>query len=105
MEIKPSFQEIIQSTIPVLVDFYADWCGPCQAMTPVITDFSSEMGERVKVLKINVDNNPAVASTFNVRGIPTFIVFKNGEVVARQSGMLPLAGLRSMVEPHLTDDI
>ncbi|WP_338792960.1 thioredoxin [Bernardetia sp. Wsw4-3y2] len=101
MDVKPSFQDIIQSETPVLVDFYADWCGPCQAMTPVITDFSSEMGEKVKVIKINVDTNPAVASTFNVRGIPTFIVFKNGEAVARQSGMMPLAGLRSMVDPHL----
>ena len=101
MDIKPSFQDIIQSETPVLVDFYADWCGPCQAMNPVITDFSSEMGEKVKVIKINVDTNPAVASTFNVRGIPTFIVFKKGEAVARQSGMMPLAGLRSMVEPHL----
>ncbi|WP_375561921.1 thioredoxin [Bernardetia sp. OM2101] len=101
MDVKPSFQDIIQSDTPVLVDFYADWCGPCQAMTPVITDFSSEMGEKVKVIKINVDTNPAVASTFNVRGIPTFIVFKNGEAVSRQSGMMPLAALRSMVEPHL----
>lgn len=101
MDIKPSFQDIIQSETPVLVDFYADWCGPCQAMTPVLKDFSTEMGEKVKVIKINVDTNSAVASTFHVRGIPTFIVFKKGEVVARQSGMMPLSALRSMVEPHL----
>ncbi len=87
MSAKLTFNELIHASTPVLVDFYADWCGPCQTMNPVIEKVASEWQSKVKVIKINVDRNQAVASQFNVRSIPTFILFKNGQVSWRHTGM------------------
>jgi len=82
------FNEIIDQNKPVLVDFFADWCGPCQTMSPILKQVKDEFGERVKIIKINVDKNPALASSFKVRGVPTFVMFKNGKQVWRKSGIL-----------------
>ena len=83
-----TFQEIIKGEIPVLVDFYADWCAPCKTMNPILKKIKKNMGDNLKIIKINVDNNQQVARKFQVRGIPTFILFKNNEVKWRQSGII-----------------
>ncbi|HEX7016832.1 MAG TPA: thioredoxin, partial [Cyclobacteriaceae bacterium] len=75
------FSDIIKGEKPVLVDFYADWCGPCKMMAPVIREFSRDMGDKVRVLKVDVDRNPAAARAYNIQGVPTMILFRNGQVL------------------------
>ncbi len=84
-----SFQELINSDTPVLVDFFATWCGPCRMMTPVLQDVAERAGDEAKVIKVDVDKNPQAAASFEVRGVPTFIIFKNGKQIWRQSGVVP----------------
>jgi thioredoxin 1 len=86
---KANFNDIIQSDKPVLVDFHATWCGPCKAMTPILQDLANEVGEAARIIKIDVDKNPHIANQYQVRGVPTFIVFRNGKVEWQQSGMVP----------------
>ena len=83
-----SFQDLIKGEKPILVDFYADWCAPCKAMNPILKSVKSKMGGQIKILKINIDKNQAVANKFNVRGIPTFILFQSNEIKWRKSGLL-----------------
>ena len=83
-----TFQEIIKSDHPVLVDFHADWCAPCKTMNPILKNIKKELGDKLKIIKINVDNNQQVANRFQVKGIPTFILFQNSEIKWRQSGVL-----------------
>lgn len=92
------FNEIIKSDIPTLVDFYATWCGPCQAMHPVLDRLKSEMGDKVRVLKIDVDKNPDVADKFKIRGVPTFVLFQSGEIKWRQSGGMDLNTLKNKIK-------
>ena len=75
-----TFQEIIKSDHPVLVDFHADWCAPCKTMNPILKNIKKEVGDKLKIIKINVDNNQQVANKFQVKGIPTFILFQNSEI-------------------------
>lgn len=82
------FNDLINSDTPVLVDFYATWCGPCQMLMPVLKQVKDNMGERVKILKIDVDKNQELASQFQVRGVPTMLLFQNGKQIWRQSGVL-----------------
>lgn len=81
------FNEIINSDKPTLVDFYADWCGPCKMMSPIIEQTKNTLGDTATVLKINIDNNQEVARKYQIRSIPTLLIFKEGEVVWRQSGV------------------
>ncbi len=97
---KKSFQELIDSQTPVLVDFTATWCGPCHAMSPILKDLASEMKEQVRIVKIDVDRNPAVAQHFQVQGVPTFMLFKEGNLLWRQSGMQSKTQLKHIIEAN-----
>lgn len=92
-----NFSEIIQQEKPVLVDFFAEWCGPCQTMSPILKQVKDELGDAVKIIKIDVDKNPAIASKFQVRGVPTFLLFKNGKQVWKQTGMLTKSDLKQRI--------
>jgi len=84
---KANFDSIIQDTRPVVVDFYAEWCGPCKAQSPILKAIAAELGDRVRVIKIDVDQNPEIANRYNIQSVPTLIIFKEGEAKYRQSGM------------------
>jgi thioredoxin 1 len=96
--------DVLQSDKPVLVDFWAEWCGPCKAIAPVLEDIASTLGDRVTVAKLNIDDNPNTPSTYGVRGIPTLMLFRNGEVAATKIGALPPHKLTEWVEDALSDD-
>lgn len=85
---KGTFESIINSSQPVLIDFFAEWCGPCKAQSPILKEIAGELGEKVKVIKIDVDKNPEIANRYNIQGVPTLMVFKNGQQLFRQSGMM-----------------
>lgn len=82
-----NFNSIIQDARPVLVDFHAQWCGPCKVQSPVLKQVASEMGERIRVIKIDVDKNPEIASKYGIQGVPTLMVFKDGELKYKQAGV------------------
>lgn len=83
-----SFENIIQSEKPVLIDFFATWCGPCKMLAPILKEVKDSMGERITILKIDVDKNQTLSSKYQVRGVPTMILFQNGKQLWRQSGVL-----------------
>lgn len=94
-------QDVLKATKPVLVDFWAEWCGPCRQIAPFLEDLSAELGDRIEVLKLNVDENPQTPGRYGVRGIPTLMVFKGGQVAATKIGAMPKSQLYSWVESVL----
>ncbi|PIF00116.1 MAG: thioredoxin [Maribacter sp.] len=94
---KSSFKDIIGSKTPVLVDFFADWCGPCKMLAPILKEVKNELGDAVRIVKIDVDKNPSIASQHQVKGVPTMILFKEGKQLWRQSGVLQKRDIVQMV--------
>ena len=92
---------VLKSQVPVLVDFWAPWCGPCKAMGPSVDKLAGELGAQVKVVKINTDESQEIASSLGVSSIPTFMVFKGGKMVARQMGAMPYDRLKTLVAAHI----
>ena len=92
---------VVQSDIPVLVDFWAPWCGPCKMIAPILDEIAPEFEGKAKIVKINVDDNQLVAGQFGVRSIPTLLLFKNGQLVATQVGALPKNQLAAFINQHL----
>lgn len=93
-----TFNEIIHSDKPVLVDFFAEWCGPCKMMAPILKDVKKEVGDAVSIIKVDVDKSPQAANKYQVQGVPTLILFKNGKPLWRQSGIVPKAGLVGVIK-------
>jgi thioredoxin 1 len=84
---KGNFNELINSEIPVLIDAYAEWCGPCKVQSPILKEVAHEMGKKIKVIKVDVDKNPEIASKYDIRGVPTLMIFKQGLMKYRQAGL------------------
>ncbi|BBF94505.1 MULTISPECIES: thioredoxin TrxA [Blastochloris] len=91
-------QDVLQATDAVLVDFWAEWCGPCRMIAPVLDEIAAEMGGKLRIVKLNVDENPATAAKYGVMSIPTLMLFKNGELASRQVGAAPKAKLVQWVQ-------
>ena len=99
-----SFSELIKSDRPTLVDFYADWCGPCQMMKPVLEQVKNEVGEKARIIKIDVDRNPELVKLFRIRGIPTLALFRGGELKWMQAGMVPAHQLTELISQFSTEE-
>lgn len=94
-------QDVLQSSTPVLVDYWAEWCGPCRAIAPVVENIAERYSGKLKVGKLNVDQNPGITAQYNIRSIPTLILFKNGQPAAMQVGSVSATQLSAFVEQHL----
>lgn len=95
-----SFNEIIKGNQPVLIDFYADWCAPCKMMPPILKEVSKELGSQIRILKIDVDKNPALASKLQIQGVPTLALFQKGDLKWRQSGVVPAQQLIQIIQQN-----
>lgn len=95
------FNEIIQSNTPTLIDFHATWCGPCKAMAPILQETKQALGDQVQIIKIDVDKNQGLAQALGVQGVPTLVLYRNGELIWRQSGVVPKHQLVEVVKKAL----
>lgn len=95
-----TFADLLQTEKPVLIDFYADWCAPCRAMKPILEDLKTRIGEDVMIYKIDVDRNPGIAEMYQIRSIPTLMIFKNTEAVWRKSGIASVTELQKVLAEH-----
>lgn len=101
---KESFGEIIKGDIPVLVDFTATWCGPCKMMKPVLEQLHQQMGDKLRIIKIDIDQSPTAASAYNVQSVPTLLLFQRGKTLWRQSGVLQASQLEKIIRQYSTID-
>lgn len=97
------FKDLVSGDQPVLVDFFATWCGPCKALAPILVDVAKTLDGAVRVVKIDVDRNPAISQAYQVQGVPTLALFKDGKILWRQSGVLPSQTIVQQVKSHLPD--
>ena len=95
-----NFTDLVKSETPTLVDFYADWCGPCKMMKPILEELKSEVGDKAKIIKIDVDKNPVIANLFQVKGVPTLALFKNGELKWKQAGVVQAEYLKRVIDQY-----
>jgi thioredoxin 1 len=95
-----SFSALVKGETPTLVDFYADWCGPCKMMKPILEELKNQVGNQAKIIKIDVDKNQALANIFQVKGVPTLALFKNGELKWKQSGVVQVEYLKRIIEQY-----
>lgn len=96
-----TFSEIIKSDKPVLVDFSAEWCGPCKMMKPILEELKTKMGDAITILKVDVDESPLVSNVYNIQGVPTLILFKNGNILWRQAGVMPAHHLEKVINQNI----
>jgi len=101
MEQKKTFNEIINGDKPVLVDFFAEWCSPCKMMKPILEEVKTNLGDKAAVIKIDVDKNPAVAQSLQIRGVPTLVIYKNGQIVWRKSGVVDADQLSNLIQQYI----
>lgn len=94
------FAELINNETPTLVDFYAEWCGPCKAMKPILEDLKKKIGSEATIIKLDVDKNPLVAQAYHIRGVPTLILFKKGKILWKQSGVIAANDLYNIIKSH-----
>lgn len=96
-----TFSEIINQDKPVFVDFFAEWCGPCQMMSPILKEVKEDLGDEVSIIKIDIDKNQSIAAKYQVRGVPTFLLFKNGKQLWRRSGMLQKTDIINIIKNNV----